>query len=472
MVFCGEAYGSTRLCGKKALNEFVSSQTKCFDVIVIGGGLAGLASALRIKLAGASVVLLEARNRVGGRLHSQRIESGHTIDLGAQFIGDSQPRISALVDEVGLTRVSPHNAGKSAFLMSPSTNPVFKSGDGLPLSLIGKLDMLVSAWRLNCKLRTFRHDIEWLDSLAASEFLRKMSFTRQSADFLANYIEGEMCVSLQDLSAYELLDQLASVGGLDGEGGSAQWYLAEGTEPLAQHLANQLGDRLVLNAPVVKIEQKNEWVSTDTETGTYRGRHVIIALPPQLYGSIGLLPSLPEERRRVILDYQCGNVVKTILVFASPWWRDLGASGRVFSVGSIFNAVVDGSPADGHLGILVLFSSATSAVRISRLTAENDRIAHAFEWLKTLSGSSVPQPIAAHSIDWNGDSFSLGGYASRRGKGAWCAVPDLFAPSNRVHFAGTETATEWRSFMEGALQSAERVTAEVLAALTPSYRPN
>ena len=105
-----------------------AARDEFFDVVVIGGGLAGLSSARQLQAAGASVVVLEGRSRVGGRVHSQRLDTGHTIDLGAQFIGDAQRRISALVDEAGLTRVAPNTAGKSAFLMSPDSEPVLKRG--------------------------------------------------------------------------------------------------------------------------------------------------------------------------------------------------------------------------------------------------------------------------------------------------------------------------------------------------------
>ncbi|MFN9726529.1 flavin monoamine oxidase family protein [Acidovorax sp.] len=445
------------------MNGPAAAESRLFDAIVIGGGLAGLSSARRLKEAGASVVVLEARGRIGGRVHSQRLNTGQTIDLGAQFIGDSQRRISALVDEVGLTRVSPHTIGDNVFLMSPDAEPVLKRGDGLPLSLFGRLDALIAMWRLDRMLRSFRTNVERLDGLVASKFLREMTFTRQAADFLAAYTEGEMCASLHDFSAYELLDQLASTSGADGEKSSAQWYLAEGTEALAHHLAARLGDALVLNAPVTNIQRHGEWVTADSTTGVYRARHLIVAVPPQLYKDVGLLGLLTEKRRKVIAGYMHGKVIKTILVFESPWWRDLGASGRVLSPDSIFNSTIDSSPANGSVGILVLFSTAASAIHLGRMAAEGDRIAKAVAWLRTLSDRSIPEPIAARSIDWNADSYSLGGYASHRGMGSWGLVPDLFAPVHRVHFAGTETAAEWRSFMEGALQSAERAADEVLA---------
>jgi len=110
----------------------------------------------------------------------------------------------------------------------------------------------------------------------------------------------------------------------------------------------------------------------------------------------------------------------------------------------------------------VLFSTAASARRLGSITEERERIAKALEWLETLGCGIVPKLLAARSIHWNDDPHSLGGYASRRGIGGWGTAPDLFAPVQRVHFAGSETATEWRSFMEGALQSAERAVKEVL----------
>jgi monoamine oxidase len=449
------------------MNDSSVPQGRLYDAIVIGGGLAGLSAARRLRAAGASVVVLEGRSRVGGRVQSLRLGSGHTIDLGAQFIGDAQRRISALVDEVGLTRVAPHAVGNDMFKLSSDGETVFRRSNGLPLSLLGRLDALVAMLRLSLRLRSFRNDGERLDAVSAAQFVRQMTVTRPTADLLAAYAEGEMCASLDDVSAYELLDQVASTGDVNGEANSAQWYLAEGTAPLADHLAAGLGDALLLNAPVTGIEAHGDWVTATAASGVYRGRHLIVTVPPQLYGRIGLLPLLPAERLPVIGDYKQGHVIKTILVFERPWWRDIGASGRAFGAGGLFNQALDSSPADGSVGILVVFATAACALRLRHAATEGERIARAVEWLTTLSGRAIPEPLVARSVDWNADPFSLGGYASRRGIGGWRATADLFTPAQRVHFAGTETAGAWRSFMEGALQSAERVSDEVLTDLAP-----
>lgn len=432
-----------------------------YDVLVIGGGLAGLSSARQLKSAGVSVAVLEARDRIGGRLFSQRLDTGHTIDLGAQFIGDAQRRISALVDEVGLTRISPNTTGDNCFLLAPDAEPIFKSGDRLPLSVLSQLDVLVGMWRFEQKLESFQSNMDMLDTISANEFVNKFILTQTPRDFVAAYAEGEMCTSLYGISAYEFLDQLKSTGGSDGEADSAQWYLAEGTQPLAEYIADKLGTSLILSSPVSKIHQCDDCVTVDTATGIYRARQLIVAVPPQLYGCIGLLPQLPDYRRNVIAGFECGHVIKTMLVFESPWWRDTGASGRGLAIGGILNAAVDSSPVDNSLGILTVFSTASSARRLCS-QSEEYRIASILKYIQSLSDVSVPKPVFARSIDWNADPYSLGGYASRRGIGGWCQATDLFARVGRIHFAGTETATEWRSFMEGALQSADRAVDDVL----------
>ncbi|MDX2234560.1 MAG: FAD-dependent oxidoreductase [Hyphomonadaceae bacterium] len=440
-----------------------SSHDPLVDAIVIGAGLAGLATGRRLKQNGASVRVLEARDRVGGRVQSQRLASGHVIDLGAQFIGDAQRRISALVDEIGLTRIARNVVGDTVHVPTPSSRPVLKRGGDLPLSFVGWLDAMHAVWDLDQRAKSFRADILRLDAMSASELIRDLTVTYAPARFLAGFIEGELCTPLDTVSAYELFDQSASIGGLDGERSSADWYLAEGMAPVADHLAAALGEDLVLNAAVTDVEQHAGWIRVSAGSGVYRSRHLVIAVPPQLYGKSGLLRILPAERRDVVASYRHGEVIKTILVFERAWWRDQSLSGDLLSPGSAFSAALDGSPADGGVGIFVLFATATSARCLSSMQEESERISAAHAWLSSLAGSPVPAPIAARSIDWTLDPWALGGYASRRPIGGWLAAPDLFGSVGRVHFAGSETATEWRSFMEGALQSAERAADLVLS---------
>ena len=283
-----------------AIRDLTLSSHATLDTIVIGGGLAGLSAARRLKNQGASVLVIEARNRIGGRISTQVLPSGQRIDLGAQFVSDDQRRISALVDEAGLTRVKPHVSGDHLFISSNKATQVRVSADDMPLPLFGKLDMLLANWRFERQRRDFRTDISRLDTISASTFLRELTHTRVTESFVFGLIEGEYCVSLDEISAYELLEQVTSMGGLSGLNNSDQWFLSEGAESLAHHLRTCIGSTLVLNSPAQSLDVKPDKITVETPSGKYSARHIIVAVPPQLYDRIGLLKVIPPKRSRVI----------------------------------------------------------------------------------------------------------------------------------------------------------------------------
>ena len=434
------------------------------DVLVIGAGLAGLSAARRLMQAGARVRVLEARGRTGGRIHSQRLQGGQMIDLGAQFIGDVQTLVSALGDEAGLDRVAGHKPGDVLHLSSPQAVPVRRPADAMPLTWLGQLDALQASWRLDRAVAACeRADRSDFDAVSAAAFLRRRFLRAETYRTLGGYIEGELCVPLTDISARELLAQISSIGGLASEGASAQWYLANGASGLTNFLADALGAAVTLNAPVDSIALDDSSVITSSAAGTYRSGQVIIAVPPQLYPSLGLMPLLPERRRKAISAFRIGTVVKTVLVFRTPWWREAGLSGTVMSPGSPFGAIVDGSPGDDSAGVLIAFSTAASGQALGRTTSEQERIDQSLRWIEHAHGRPAPPLAAARSVDWTVEPLSLGGYASRRGMLGWSTASDLFAPLGRLHFAGTETATKWRSFMDGAIQSGLRAAESAMA---------
>jgi monoamine oxidase len=337
---------------------------------------------------------------------------------------------------------------------------VYDKDDALPLSALGKLDALQMMWRVDSRLRSFRNDLDTLDRVSAAAFIEDVGFTDEAIEAFLGYAESEMCSSPDLFSAYELLDQLTSVGGTDGEADSAQWCLKEGMSAVIDGLAIPVLANVKLNSPVNAINASPDgYVSTAGDD--FRAKRLLVTVPPQLYGRLGMKHLLSAERRSAIEGYVQGSVVKTILVFQEPWWRERGASGRGLSQGGMFGSVIDASPADGSAGILVIFSTASWAKRLQKIEDTKSRVEAALRWLADLAGQEVPRPIDAFSVDWSADPWALGGYASRRGVGGWLNSPELFHPHNGIHFAGSETADEWRSFAEGALQSAERATLEI-----------
>jgi len=434
------------------------------DVIVIGAGLAGLSAARNLSKGGKSVLVLEARDRVGGRTHSVT-EGPYTIDLGAQFIADKQRRISALVDEFGITRVELDAEGKTLHRDAPGSKVKRVSEDYLPLSCLAQLDALQSVWRLESKVKALSNaDLEKLDSISFTEYMRQKTFLQSSRSVLSVMAQSELCVTTDEISAFDCLQQLQTMGGLQVE--AEEYYMKEGSQSIAKRMAADLGDAVMLSSPVSAIDVSGESIKVTAKDVTYSSKYVVVAVPPQLYASIGLLPVLPPNRQSALEGWVTGTAIKTILVWQQPWWTPSRLSGNVSTPKDIFNSVMSGSCADGQPGVLVLFSTGPSGKELLKIESEQGRIDKALDFLAEMFGRTIPTPVAARSTNWCAEPLSLGGYASYAAPGARKKAPDLFQPFHGIHFAGTETADEWRSYMEGAIQSGERSAREIIAAMT------
>ena len=436
-----------------------------FDVVVVGAGIAGLSAARELQRSGASVAVLEARDRIGGRAQSVPGLDGQILDLGAQFIGDAQKRINALVEEAGLTRVKPFDQGSGLFFTDQNNRAQRVPGDSLPLNKLHQIDALLAQRKLGRLPTKNPVAIERLKGISALELLKEITISSSTGEVLAQYIEAETCYSLSKFSSYELVSQISSMGGAAHEAESAGWFLKEGIGGLVFHLAKDLEPAIHLSTPVQRISRKNEAFEVESKAGKFSAKDVIVAVPPQFYKSLGLYDLLPKEVADEFDLIRPGIVIKTILVFSKPWWRESGLTGRSISAYGAFNATLDASPEDGSLGVLILFSTSTSGVMLGESESEEERVTRALKWLKGFEAGPIPEPLLARSINWNVGPFSQGGYSSVRTLGSKMPTEELFASRDGLHFAGTESATEWRSFMEGALQSAERVVGVIKTGL-------
>lgn len=415
-------------------------------VIVIGAGLAGLTATRELQRAGLKVLLLEARDRVGGRVSSQ-VAGGLTLDLGAQFLSDAQPHVSQLVDEFRLTRVAPYRGGRRVTERRAVTAQLDRAQ--FDVRLIGH----VLAFKLGASTR----------SESAAAMVERMTWGRTTRSALIRQIEAELCMPLNKVSASELVMQVASMRG--GLVSSEQWFLADGAQAIADGLATECEAAIRLAQPVSAISLSPDGVEVETSAGRFLGTRAIIAVPPQIYGAIGVLPHLPDGRQNVLAGWQSGCVVKTILVYEKPWWRDRGFSGISDGAVGPFDATVDASPTNGSHGVLVLFAGAGRAEEMLEHGSAEDRVMLAKHWASRLFGDNASKIIVGKSIDWVNDPFSRGGYASRRGITSGADAPGLFTPIRNLHFAGSETADHWRSFMDGAIQSGVRAAREAIESL-------
>ena len=437
------------------------------DVLVVGAGLAGLYAARLLRRAGVSAIVLEARDRVGGRTWSQRLADGSVVDRGAQWIGPGQRRMDALARELGLATVATYTRGD--MVVDVDGRPRRVPGATPPLSWTAWLDTLQLGLRAACHARSLPVAEPWrhprarqLDGQSFASWIAENACMEEARFYWRHLVESGTCAGAGEVSALEVLQQLGTVGGMGKLATAEHAFFAAGAQSIAQRLADELGDAVHLRAAVRTLEPDGARVRATTGQGAFRGRRVILAIPPQLVDAMSIEAVAPGRRRRALV---LGRVVKTVVAFERPWWRDTGLSGMAAAPRGPIDFLVDVSEASGRSGLLVALATGPHAERLPALDDATRRAA-VLAQVERLLGAAPSAPTDVVSTDWTTEAWSRGGYAARRAIGEWTKHGDaLSAPIGPLHFAGTETATEWRSYMEGALQSAERASAEAIAML-------
>ncbi len=455
------------------LNRAVSSPSRS-DVVVVGAGLAGLAAARTLKDHGVGLVVLEARNRVGGRTLSQTMPSGETIDLGAQWIGPTQNRVAALTREFGLQTFNQYSTGAKIMSVEGKISTYKGSIPSLPLLSLMSLARLIKRLEAMCREvpldapYTATRAAEW-DGMTVESWKRTSVFTRKTRSVLDMAVRAIFCAEPGEISFLYFLFYLHSAGGLlmltEVDRGAQQARFTTGTQMLSLRLAGLLGEEVILNASVRAIVQAQDGILIRSDTGEYEAQYVIVAVPPALAARIRYEPPLPAGRDQLAQRMPMGSVIKCVVFYERPFWRDQGFSGEAISDTGPVAFAFDDSPEDASRGALVVFIAANAARRWGVRSAE-ERKAAVIQELARLFGPKATLPTDYVDKDWASDPWSLGCPVGPMPPGLLTASgAALRAPVGRIHWAGTETATVWNGYMEGAIESGERAAQEVLAAL-------
>jgi monoamine oxidase len=307
-------------------------------VIIIGAGLAGLTAARALVRKGIDVFVVEAQDRVGGRTLAQPTALGDALDLGGQWIGPTQDRMAALVDEFELKSYRQYNSGTKLLRVCLCKRQYKGSIPSLPISSLIEFKLLVK--RLDAMCKTIPLDApydtpratEW-DSISVetwkqdyikSQMLRSTFDTAVLAIFAADPAE---------LSFLHFLFYLRSGGGFlrlaEVVNGAQETRVHGGMQAVSERMAEELGERVLLSTPVRAIQQSDTGVTVITDRGTFEGDHVIVAIPPLLTGHIDYSPELPSAHVQLSQRMSMGSVIKCIAIYESPFWRDAGLSGEV-----------------------------------------------------------------------------------------------------------------------------------------------
>jgi len=450
------------------------------DVVVVGGGLSGLVAARKVKAAGKSVLVLEARNRVGGRVLNHTLSGGSVIEAGGAFVGPTQDHILKLAKELGATTFKEYVAGKNVY--SANGQPPKKFTGTVPPDILILADAAILQSRIDSMAAETPIDAPWtrkdahaLDSISVDTWLRQNSVLPQVRRLFLSYLQPTFGSDGLDVSMLFFLWYIAGAGNEQNVGtferssatadGAQDSRFVLGSQIVPLRLAAKLGKSVALNAPVRKITQSTGYVTVKSDRGTVRAKRVIVACPPPLVLGIEWSPQLPPRRRQLLQRMPMGALMKCDAVYAKPFWRDKGLSGYGLSDSGAVRVCFDNSPADGSVGVMLAFVGGSNWNTYGNLSLAERRKA-VLEGFAKLLGPEALNPIEYTEHDWTHEPWSTGGPVAVQVPGALTAYGDTIrTPFRRVHWAGTETSTYWAGFMDGAVRAGERASHEVLELL-------
>lgn len=444
------------------------------DVVVVGAGLAGLTAARKLHAAGADVLVVEARDRVGGRTHTIQAHDGTPIDVGGQWIGPGQDRLAALAAELDAKTFLTYDTGNN--IEYYNAEPSVYSG-ALPMGdLEATMEIVERMLNLSMMAQEVPLEAPWSapqanswDAQTVATWIKQQITSPRAKALMELAVRSIFCVEPHELSLLHFLFYIHSAGNLNAlisvTGGAQESRFHEGAQSISNKMTAALGGRVILNTPIHSVIQENGHVRVVADALAVTAKRAILAIPPVLAGRLRYQPGMPALRDHLTQRMPMGTVFKIQCLYPTPFWRDKGLSGQVTNNDGIVSITFDNSPASGTPGVLLGFVEGEAA----RIWGERDASERRHAALYCLAGYFGEQ--AAHPTEyiekyWATEEYSRGCYSGTMPPGVWTSFGKaLREPVGRVHWAGTETATVWNGYMDGAVQSGERAAAEVLAAL-------
>lgn len=466
----GAAVGGLALASPRLAQASLTSGTEVVDVAIIGAGLSGLCAARSLVKAGCdSLVVLEARSRVGGRTYDHDLGNGIISEGGGQWIGPSQTAIAELADELGVKTFKTFYEGKTVFIAEDARVTQTHSDGGV------HMDEGVTK-KINDLAKTVPSGAPWtapnakeLDKLSVGDWLAKQNLSLEDQlNFQATMTLtfGTTPSSLGFLHYLQMINSSQSdVAKLESmKGGAQESRFIGGSQLLSKIMAREIGDKLKLSTPVRKIVNwDKEIVEIHTDQGVVRARQVISALSPSLCNQINFMPALPEGREKLQRFWPAHSPMrKTVHVYSRPFWRDAGLNGQVVPIGSALTWAYDNSPPDASIGVLNAF------IRPGQLSNDPEEAERFLTNIYVQAfGEKAAKPLQFHDHDWGKEDQWSQSCISPLPPGFWTKWGRYLKPSvGKIIWAGSEAADVWSGSMDGAVRAGQSAAREALKSLS------
>jgi monoamine oxidase len=446
------------------------------DVAIVGAGLAGLTAARRLAEAGLEPVVVEARDRVGGRTLNHDIGDGKVVEVGGQWVGPTQRRLLALSHELGVDTFPTHDEGENVIEWRGERKRYSGAIPRINPAILA--DMAQAQARLERMARRVPLEAPWeadratrWDAQTFATWLARNVATAGARTLFEIGVEAVWAQEPSDLSLLHVLFYTHSGGGFDAligtSGGAQQDRFVGGSQLVALRVAEALGEgRIALEAPVRRIAHGADGVTVAADGVEVRARRAIVALPPALAGRIAYDPPLPGFRDQLTQRMAQGTVIKCMAIYSEPFWRGEGLTGQGTSDIGPVRVTFDNSPPDGAPGVLLGFLEGRQARALGRRRPEERRDAVVGCFVR-MFGPRAASPDGYVERVWADEEWTRGCYGCAMPTGGWTEFgPALRAPIGPLHWAGAETATVWSGYMDGAVSSGERAAADIAAALS------
>jgi monoamine oxidase len=444
------------------------SQT-LLDVIVIGAGMAGLKAASELVARGRSVIVLEADNRVGGRTKTGKI-AGRVADYGGQWVGPRHTVLLAEAARLGIETYAQYASGKTVMLLNGRLSQF--AGQVPRMSPLALLELAALQARWDREMKTVPAEAPWTapkarawDSQTLETWIVRNLRTSEARQFARIVPRGAWATDASQVSYLWFLDALRSGEGLSSlmavKDGVLELKFKGGMNQIARRLAEELGDRVVLGAPVRRIVHDGKHVRAETDKGPFEARFAIVSAPAVPTSRIEFQPHLPAAYDGLRQRMPMGALIKVAVAYETAFWREAGFCGQVVTDDDTIGIVMDDVQDEGP-PVLLCFIEGPHALALSGAgkAARREKVIAS---LTRFFGPKAAEPLDYDDNDWMTEPWTHG-YVGAMPPGVMTRFGHaLRQPCGRIHWAGAETSVEWQGYIEGAMRSGVRAAEEVAA---------